>query len=52
MFMKTGSLFLYTYDIYENKGSCAPGSTAVNALEGSTRGGRTEARRSPFPGRA
>jgi hypothetical protein len=52
MFMKTSNLFLYTYDIYENEGNCAPGSTAVDALEGSTRGGRTEARRSPFPGRA
>jgi len=40
MFMKTSNLILYTYDIYENKGSCAPGSTAPKALEGSTRGAR------------
>jgi hypothetical protein len=38
MFMKTSNLFLYTYDIYENEGSCAPGSTAPKALEGSARG--------------
>jgi hypothetical protein len=36
MFMKTSNLFLYTYDIYENKGSCSSGSTAPKALEGST----------------
>jgi hypothetical protein len=33
IFMKTSNLFLYTYDIHENKGSCSPGSTALNALE-------------------
>ena len=31
MFMKTSNLILYTYDIYENKGSCAPGLAAPNA---------------------
>jgi hypothetical protein len=30
MFMKTSNLFLYTYDIYESKGSGAPRS-AVEA---------------------
>jgi len=38
MFMKTSDLSLYTYDVDENKGSCSSESTALNALEGSTRG--------------
>ena len=36
--MKTRDLSRYSHDIHENKGSYAPGSTALNALEGSTRG--------------
>jgi hypothetical protein len=38
MFMKTSNLFLFTYDIYENEGSCAPRLAAPKALEGATRG--------------
>ena len=38
IFMKTIDLSRYSHDIHENKGSCAPGSTARNALEGSTLG--------------
>ncbi len=36
IFMKTRGLSRVGHDIHENKGSCAPGSTALNALEGST----------------
>ena len=49
MFMKTSNLILYTYDIYENKGSCAPGSTAPKALEGSTLGARVNPAAAHFP---
>jgi hypothetical protein len=30
MFMKTNNLLWCTYDIHENKGICAPGSTALH----------------------
>ena len=49
MFMKTSNLFLYTYDIYENKGSCAPGSTTPKALEGSRRGAGVNHAAAHFP---
>ena len=38
IFMKTRDLSRYSHDIHENKGSYAPRSTALNALEGSTLG--------------
>ena len=38
IFMKTSDLGRDSHDIHENKGSCAPGSTAPKALEGSARG--------------
>ncbi len=38
IFMKTRDLNRQGHDVYENKGSCSPGSTAPKAVEGSTRG--------------
>jgi hypothetical protein len=38
IFMKTSDLSRYSHDIHENKGSCAPGLAALNALEGSMLG--------------
>jgi hypothetical protein len=52
IFMKTSGLGWDGHDIHENKGSCAPGSTARKALEGSTRGAGVNPAAAHFPGRA
>jgi hypothetical protein len=38
MFMKTSNLIVYTYDVDENKGSCAPRLAAPNAPTDRRRG--------------
>ena len=49
IFMKTRDLSRYSHDIHENKGSYAPGSTALNALEGSTLGAGVNPAAAHFP---
>ena len=50
IFMKTIDLSRYSHDIHENKGSCAPGSTALKALEGWTLGAGVNPAAAHFPG--
>ena len=49
IFMKTRDLSRNSHDIHENKGSYAPGSTALNALEGSTPGAEVNHVAANFP---